>query len=275
MTVRMRPLIALAVIGILALVLSAPCFYAQTATDVQKLLDSSIEKFRVSEQGSTRLTYRILEQQTNFNSKGKKTGAITRLSEMLYLSGRPYVRLLAINGNPLSGKALKAEQRRYDEAIKRGNGFTEKQRFEQSKGKYEQVNVHFHTLLTDYDNRAKGTASIDDINCVVVDSMPKPGAPQRHVTLWIDPDRKEIVKVAFDLLADEGDLKKGSSGWMLFQPMDGAVVMVSSHVDYQIAFGSQNAHPARLVKDSTMSDFHRFGSTSTILPGSTSPPPQP
>lgn len=245
---------------------------AQNPPDVQALLSAAIENFRVSEQGTTRLTYRILEHQTNFNDKGKKTAEITRLSEMLYLSGRPYVRLLAIDGKPLSGKNLKAEQRRYEEAIKRGNGFTEKQRFEQNKGKYWQVHVRFSKLLTDYDSHIQGNASVDGHNCVVLDAIPRPGAPPRHLILWIDPHSKVLIKVAFDLLADEGDLKKGSSGWMLFQPIEDAIVMVASHIDYQIAFGSRDKHPIRMITDSTMSDFHRFASTSTILPDSPSPP---
>lgn len=240
---------------------------AGSEIDADTLLRTVRDKEKDGEASKTHFTYRIFEHVQNMNEKGKKTADFTTLSEMIYLSDQPYIHRLEVNGKPLSGKALEAEQQRYDAAVKENKGFSEKQRAEQAGGKHKEVNISLGKLLTAYDNRIVGTETFEGTDCVVIDAMPKfsiPEAPKRHVVVWVNSKSMQMVRLAFDLIADEEDLEKGSSGWMQMKEIDGVTVDTKKHIDFRLAVKNRKKDTARVVTDATMTDFHRFTSSLTI-----------
>lgn len=241
---------------------------AQGAEDANSLLKSVIEKFKPTESGKARFTYKQLDHKYLFNAKGKKVFQDTERYEVIYLFDQEYRRLLEVNGKPLEGKALQAEQKRYEEAVNARKGLNARQRTEQAHGKHREVNLSMEELLSDFDSRIVGREMIAGHNCIVIDSMPKPSAsdaPKRHVTLWIDPENIEMPKLSFELLTDEDDLQKGSSGWFLMKTINGVSVDTETHFDFTMTVKKPKGI-ARIVTDSMYSDYKRFSSTAEILP---------
>lgn len=260
-------------------VFAAHSSYAQSLDEANSLLKAATEKYKPNEAGKARFTYREVRHQTNYKPNGKKTFDGTSLYETIFLYDKEYQRLLEINGKPLEGKTLEAEQKRYEEAVNRQNGLSLQQRAEQAHGRFANVNINFHKLLTLYDNRITRHEMIDGHECTVIESVPKssaPDAPQRHVTIWIDEKNHEVAKVAFELLADEEGLLKGSSGWFTMKTIDGVAVDTTNHIDYLIADKKHKEKEfARVVTDSSFSDYKRFTSSSLIVPSDEDAPQQP
>jgi hypothetical protein len=240
---------------------------AQEGADANQLLQAVLEKSKKGEESKTRLTCKIHAHQTNFNEKGKKTADFTQLSELIYLSDLPYIRRLEFNEKPLSGKALAEENQRYEAAVAEHKGLSENQRAERAGGKSRDVTIRLGKLLTVYDNRIRSHEAIGGHNCLVIDSTPRPAAadaPKRHVVLWIDPNTLEMIKLAFDLTADEDDLLKGSSGWILMETIHGVSVDTASHIDYLLPIRNRKKDVYRVVTDSTMTGFRLFATTVRI-----------
>lgn len=241
---------------------------AESTGDADSLLKSVIEKFKPTESGKTRFTYQQLDHKYLFNAKGKKVFEDTEHYEVIYLFNQEYRRLLEVNGKPLKGKALRAEQKRYEEAVNAHKGLNARQRTEQAHSKFTEVRFSISRLLSDFDNRIAGRETIAGHNCIIIDSMPKPSvpdAPQRHATIWIDPESAEFVKLSFELLADEDDLQKGSSSWFLMKTINGVSVDTEIHLDFKLTV-KKHKEIARIITDSTYSDYKRFSSTAEILP---------
>ena len=251
----------------IALLVSFPASRAQNPEDSNALLQKAIEKFKPTETGKTRFVYRELIHQINYSPKGKKKFEGTKLFETIYLYDKEYKRLLEINGRPLDGKALLDEKKRYEDAVNQHNGLDTRQRTEQAHGHFVSININLRKLTTLFDSRLLRYESMNGQECAVFDSLPKaslPEAPKRHVTVWIDIRSHEFVKIAFDLLDDEESLLKGSSGWLRMKTIDGISVDTEHFMDYQVTDKSHK-EIARVVINSTFSDYKRFASSSRIL----------
>jgi negative regulator of sigma E activity len=241
---------------------------AQDEKDADSLLNRALNLLKTSEASKTRFTYSRLEHQRTFNTKGKQIGEITRLFEVTYLFDLEYTRLLEINGKPLQGRILEAEQKRYSDAYNQRKGLNAQQRSELAKGKFKNVTFHMGELLTVYDNRVIGHEVVSGRNCVVIDAMPKASvsdAPKRHAVLWIDPANGEMLEFAFDLLADEDDLLKGSKGSFRMQSIHGVSVDTEQHLDYLLLAKKGKKDVVRLVEDVTLDNYKEFSSISRIV----------
>ena len=231
--------------------------------DPTAVLRLAVDKYEEAKDSKTRFTYLELVHTQNFNEKGKKTVDYTQLFEVTYIADLEYSRLLEVNGKALSGKALEAEQKRYDDAVQERSALDGFARAKIQHQKMLNAGVTLSDLLTGYRSSVVDHAAMDGCDCTVIDSVPVSSAAKKHYRLWIDQSTSEIRRVDFDQLVDDGEILRGGSGTKMFQYVDGIPLVVHSHFDGNARLNNETA---RVVADHTFSKFRKFSVTTTILP---------
>jgi hypothetical protein len=236
---------------------------SQHDVDPTTVLRLAVNKYEEVKDSKTRFTYLELVHTQNFSEKGKKTVDYTQLFEVTYIADLEYSRLLEVNGKALSGRALEAEQKRYDNAVQERSALDGFARAKIQHSKMLDAGVKLRDLMTEYRSFVVHDVAIDGCDCVVIDSAPTSSAAKKHYRLWIDPNTSEIRRLDFDELADDGELLSGGSGTETFQYMDGVPLVVHSHFDGKARLNNETA---RVVADHTFSRFRKFSVTTTIVP---------
>lgn len=237
---------------------------AQSAGDVNgSLLRTTIEKYVKAKDSKTRFTYLELVHTQNYNEKGKKTVDYTELFDVTYIADLQFARLLEVDGKALKGRALEAEQKRYDDAVRDRSALDGFARAKIQHQKMLDAGVSLGDLITEYRTSAVDHATKDDCNCVVIDLVPISSDAKRNYRVWIDPGTNEIRRVDFDQLADSGDVLRGGTSTQTFEYLDDVPLPVHSHFDGNAAL---NNKMVRIVADHTYSRYRKFSVTTTILP---------
>jgi len=216
----------------------------------------------------TRFTYLLRDHTKNFNQKGKKIHEVTRRYEVIYIADLLYQHLLEINGKPLAGQDLADEQKRYEDAVRERTALDDAARAKLMHYKYKNVAFSFGKILTKYSNRVVDHTQLNGRACLLIDSIPLEtiaDAPKRHLRIWLDPEKNEFLRIDFDLLADEDDLLRGSSGSMSFTYIDGVLLDTQNHLDCTLPAKDKKKSASRVVTDQTFSNYRKFVSTSRIL----------
>jgi hypothetical protein len=86
----------------------------------------------------------------------------------------------------------------------------------------------------------------------------------------LDPVKSEFLRIDFDLLADEEDALRGSTGSMTLIYIDGIPLDTHDRVDITMLAHDKKRSPARVISDQTFSNYQKFVSTSRIVPESES-----
>ena len=229
----------------------------------RSLLRTAIEKYVKAKDSKTRFTYLELVHTQNFNENGKKTVDYTELFDVTYIADLQFARLLEVDGKALKGKALEAEQKRYDDAVRDRSALDGFARAKIQHQKMLDAGVSLGDLITEYRTSALDHATKDDCNCVVIDLVPISSDAKRTYRVWIDPGTNEIRRVDFDQLADSGDVLRGGTSTQTFEYLDDVPLPVHSHFDGNAAL---NNKMVRIVADHTYSRYRKFSVTTTILP---------
>jgi len=135
--------------------------------------------------------------------------------------------------------------------------------------KHKNVQLSFGQILTKYSSRVVEHTQLNGRACLLIDSIPLEtiaDAPKRHLRIWLDPEKNEFLRIDFDLLADEDDLLRGSSGSMSFTYIDGVLLDTVHHLDFTVPAKDKKKSAARVVSDQTFSNYRKFVSTTRILP---------
>jgi hypothetical protein len=238
---------------------------AWDASEPLSLLTAVFKKMDQAKETRTRFTFLDLRHNVNFNEKGKKTADETQLYDVTYIGDLQYSRLLEVGGKPLKGKQLAEEQQRYDAAVREHSALDDAARakIQREAMKSFGVNLHLSELTAKYKNTIADHGTSEDCECVIVDSVPLPGAPQRSYRFWIDSAKEEVTKIESTLLADEDDKLKGSTITLQCTYLDGVPLVSHSHIDANLKIGKKQVH---VVTDHTYSQFRKFLVTTTIVP---------
>jgi hypothetical protein len=236
---------------------------SQSEVDPTTVLRLAVDKFEKAKDSKTRFTYLQLNHTQNFNEKSKKTVDYTQLFEVTYIADLEYLRLLEVDGKALSGRALAAEQKRYDDAVRERSALDGFARAKIQHQKMLDAGVNLGDLLTEYRSSIVDRVSMDGCDCVVIDLVPMSSEAKKHFRLWIDADTSEIRRLDFEQLADERELLSGGTGTVTYQYLEGVPLVIHSHFDFRAML---NDRIMRVVADHRYSRFRRFSVTTTILP---------
>jgi len=168
---------------------------AENDPDPLSLLRPAFEKIDQAKGAHTRFTFLDLNHNMNFNEKGKKSVDETHLYDVTYIGDLQYSRLLETDGKPLTGKQLAQEQERYDDAVRKHSALDDAARAKMLH--HAMKNFGFSLSLSElsakYQNTIAGHTTSDVCDCVIIDSIPLPGASQRRYRFWVDPAQDLIV----------------------------------------------------------------------------------
>jgi hypothetical protein len=186
----------------LLLILLAAVVQAQPP-DARELIRQAFQ--RDEDIFNTRRDYTYIEDQTerSLDSKGRITSTKREVSEVLFLYGEPYSKLIEKNGKPLPAKDAKKEEDKLErESAKRkrgserGNKDQEEERARRRKTAREVVDA--------FDFRIAGTETISGRPTWMIDGTPKKNyqAKTREAKyfaktsgrLWIDQDEHSVVR---------------------------------------------------------------------------------
>jgi hypothetical protein len=241
---------------------AAPYASGQANVDLADSLRVAVTRFDQTKITRARYTYLDLNHTQNFDEKGKSTVNRTQLFEVTYIGEVQFARLLQQDGRPLEAKALEAEKRRYDDAVREHSALDEKARAKIEHHVMKDAGADLGLLPDHYRNEVVEHATVDGNDCLLIDSQPRPGAIQKHYRIWLDPARDVIVRMQFDQLADEGDLLRGGSGMKTWTYMDNVPLLTASRVDSNVAVGKKRV---RVVVDHRYSRFRKFSVTSKVV----------
>jgi hypothetical protein len=238
---------------------------AWDASEPLSLLTAAFKKMDQLKETRTRFTFLDLHHNVNFNEKGKKTVDETELYDVIYIGDLQYSRLLEVEGKPLKGKQLAEEQQRYDAAVREHSALDDAARAKIQRETMKSLcsNLNLSELTAKYKNTIADHGISKDCECVIVNSVPLSGAPQRSYRFWIDSVKQEMIKIESTLLADEDDKLKGSTITLQYTYLDGIPLVSHSHIDANLTMGKKQVH---VVTDHTYSNFRKFSVTSTIVP---------
>jgi hypothetical protein len=239
--------------------------WAENDPDPLSLLRPAFQKMDQAKGAHTRFTFLDLDHNMNFNQKGKKNADETYLYDVTYVGDLQYSRLLEIDGKPLTGKQLAQEQERYDVAVREHSALDDAARAKivHQAMKNFGFSLSLSELSAKYQNTIAGHPKSDVCDCVIIDSTPLPGAPQRRYRFWVDPAKEEVMTIETTVLADEGNKLKGSRFSLQYIYFGGIPLVSHSHFDATLLMGKKRVH---VVTDHTYSHFRKFSVTTTIVP---------
>ncbi len=227
-------------------------------------LRAALAKLEDTAESKVRFTYRDLSHTQNFDGKGKRTVDLTELFDVTYLSGLEYSRLLAVDGRPLAGKALRQEQEHYDAAVRERSSLDGAARAKFDHHIQKDAGIDLKALADGYRDRIVGHEPINGQDCVVIEAIPGAGGGAKSYRLWLDVDRAQIVRLDFLQLSREGEMLEGTRGSKFWTYIEGSPLVSHSAVEamYEINGGER----IRVLADHSYSEFRRFSATSTVLP---------
>ena len=238
---------------------------AQSDPDPNALLRPALAKMAAAAHSKTRFTYFDLSHTMNFDEKGRTISDLSKLSEVTYIGDLQYARLVQTDDGPLRGKELAAEQKRYDDAVRAHTGLNDAS---QSQILYTQlgsygINLTASGLASQYHNAIAGTAALPFCECIMIDSTPLPGAPQRKYRMWVDPAKEQLLRLESTLLADDGQDMKGGVLTIIWTYIGDTPLISKSHFDVDVRLSQKKI--VHVIADHTYLRYRKFSVTTTIV----------
>ena len=248
-----------------------PCFVlpragAQSDPEPNALLRPALAKMAAATHSKTRFTYFDLNHTMNFDEKGRTISDVSKLFEVTYIGNLQYSRLVQTDDGPLRGKELAAEQKRYDDAVRAHAGLNDAA---QSNVSYTQlgsygINLTANELASRYHSTLAGVALLPFCKCIMIDSTPLPGAPQRKYRMWVDPAKEQLLRLESTLLADDGQDMKDGILTIIWTYLGDTPLISKSHFDVNVRLSQKKI--VHVIADHTYLRYRRFSVTTTIVP---------
>jgi hypothetical protein len=251
----------LVLIGLL--LFGAERVHAQGDGNPWALLKPALAKLSHASESKTRFTFFDLNHLQNFDEKGKKFVDMSQLFEVTYIGNLQYSRLVEMNGKPLSGKDLKKEQERYDEAVREHSALDDAARAKIQHQEMKRFDVNLNDLSKDYRSSIVGRADVNGTDCVLIDAAPLSSVAQRHFRIWVDPLKERMMRIETTMLADEDDKLSGSKLSQTWMFIDDNPLVSENHFDTRILVGKKQVH---VVSNHEYTRFRKFSVTATVVP---------
>ena len=198
-------------------------------------------------------------------------GEVSTQYDVFFIEGIPYRRVIGVNHQPLSPESIAAESKRYDSAVAYVHTMSEEERREMVKSNNaflidpSQLTTQYDCKITGHEKVQKRPATV--VQCKLRDNLPAPSgdAPApiiKDVKLWIDDQQPFFVRTRAVLnhIDKERKLNNLTIQWSL---IDGVWHQTSAEVDWVATVGPST----RGKSTDTFSDFKKFRTEATVLPG--------
>jgi hypothetical protein len=219
----------------------------------------------------------------NFDKNGKKTVDESAKYENVFVEGLPYQRKVEQNGKPLTGKAARKEEQRYEKAVDERKHMT----LDQQRGFFHRT---FHTgmpldyLTTLFDNHVTGEVMLNGRKTLVVESTPKPDARPANAqektalswkeTTWIDEQDDIPAQIETVALQNVAHMMKGMKFRITWERLDPSADDPSQQPVWVVKQSVGQGHIQWLVfggdakTEQDYSDYKKFHVDVRLLPGS-------
>jgi hypothetical protein len=248
-----------------------------SAQDVSEIIQKSVE--------ANNRDWNADPQFDNFETD--RIGQGSRTYDVTFLFGSPYQRLVAVNGNELTGDQKTAEQKKFDQVLSQRKAESAEQSSRRI-AKYEADRRRDHVMLeqlaTAFNFTLQGEQQLGPYSVYVLKATPRPGyrppnrdsrvLPGMEGTLWIDKASFQWVKVEAHVIRPveiEGFLAKvvpGTRFELETMPVEGDIWLPKHYMMNANAklFGIISHHSQ---EDDTYFNYHRHAS-----PEGSEPQPQ-
>ena len=188
--------------------------------------------------------------------------------ESLFIGGLPYLRRVAYDGQPLSEKDQKAEQKLYDKAVKDRTGLSPATRLALAKHASKDAILNYNRVPFDFDLKLDGHITVDGIDCVVLDALPLPSttapAQQIHLRLAIDPASFQVLDIHKEFLAANNGFGEGTVVEARYELHDGDPLLAEQTLDTVVRFKELLNRPIHVHQVTKYTNYRRFRATVTI-----------
>ena len=217
-----------------------------------------------------RYTFLILHHDQNF-THGKLTGEQTYLSELVYIQGVPYMRIIERNGKPLQERELKHEDDLYAQAVQEITALTDDGRRNLIEDRaraarpfpLDHLTTDFHPEITDH-------PVLDGHPSILLHLTPlnsNPDAPpsfHRDILLTLDASNLNLLESHVEYLVPDRNLSKGTIVIQRFTYVDGTLLPAAHSVDTTVQEKhSFHSEDIRLLGTDTYGHYRRFTPTDT------------
>jgi hypothetical protein len=279
---------------LLALVCAAPAVArAQEQPDVMSLIRKAVENDNANDKKAREYMYVQREESKKKQGNGFKTEVKT--SEIFYLYGDRFKRVIAWNDNPLSEKEAKKEEERIAKQMEKHKQESEKDRRkneEKAEKDREEERKFLDEVAQAYDFKLQGLESVGGRDAWVISGEPRRDfhpkskeekiLPKIRFKAWIDKEETEWVKVEAEVIDNItfglflAKLDKGAH-FTLEQARINDEIWLPQHVavaaDARLLFKHFD-----IATDITYRDYRKFRTESKItgvVDSQTPPPPPP
>lgn len=200
-------------VGLWRLILAASCLFWTTrpllAQDPLEIVRRSVERDQSNFERLINYTFFEDSAETRYNKDGSVKSVERTTDEVLMLAGRPYYRLVARDGKPLSEKDARKEQEKLDKELAKRLKESEKDKAKWAKERAEERQF-LQEIPQAYDFTLIGAQEIDGRAVWQIHAEPredfKPEEGRAKVLskirgdVWIDQTEYQWVKAEFDVI---------------------------------------------------------------------------
>jgi hypothetical protein len=212
-------------------------------------------------------TYKETEHNQNFID-GNLVVDHTTVTENIFINNLPYMRKIMVDGKPLEGKELKAEQKLYDQAVKDRRALDATARAEIEKHALRSTSPNIDRLSTVFDLKIDGHQTIDGEDCIVLDAMPpadnaNPDLAQ-HIRIALEADTGDVLDVNVEFLQDDNGFSKGSILHTRYKIVGANALPDFQNWDTVVRFKELLGKAITIHRERTFTEYKRFRATVTI-----------
>lgn len=221
--------------------LLSPGAFAQSShsdNSPNALIQKALEHFNANKKQSYAYTCIELWHNQNFNKRGKLKTDQSAKFESVFIEDLPYLRKIEENGKPLTGKAARREEEKYEAAVETRKGMSLEQKQAEMRVKNLTFPIHLNLLLKLYTYRTVGTESINGRTAIHISCIPRADVKAKNeeesealseqVQIWIDVQDKMLSRFDGELIAPVNGMTPGSEASVSFLPVDS--VWLPSHI---------------------------------------------
>jgi hypothetical protein len=238
---------------------------AASDSSPDSLIQKALEYFNANQKQAYSYTYTELWHNQNFDKRGRLKTDESAKFESVFIDDLPYLRKIEQDGEPLTGRAARKEEKRYEAAVRARKGMTLKQKQAEMRAKNFNFPFELGLLPKLYDNRIVGTEILDGHPAIHIDCIPRAGIEAKneresnalsvHVQVWIDVQEQTFSRFDGELLAPVNGLMPGSDASLSFLPLNGVWLPSQSIFHGRSKLGNSVVSVKTIL---TYSNFQKF-----------------